>query len=288
MLAEYYFFTGMTLVPDLVPVGSALVPGSACSRIAVNSSIWALVPGLVPVGSGSGVLCFPVQASLAKASAWRNVVNYRLLLLSCEHLWLHQMLQIPTFCMFSEHHGLPKCCKYALHRGLVGGLVPLVFAMGMVCFPAQALFSRTLAPPNAVNNNIRGPGSWLGSAWFRGRPAAYTKGPGPSECCEYARIGAWFLGWFRLVPGPACCMSQGPRIGAWFQGWLRWVPLGSSWFRGRPAAYAKGPGPSECCEYARIGAWFLGWFRLVPLGSGAGLLRIPRALVPANAVNTCV
>ena len=52
ILVEYCEFTSMSLVPDLVPVGCALVPGWSCSKIAVNSSIWALVPGLVPIGSG--------------------------------------------------------------------------------------------------------------------------------------------------------------------------------------------------------------------------------------------
>ena len=52
ILVEYYEFTSMSLVPDLVPVGSVLVPGWPCSEIAVNRSIWALVPELVPIGSG--------------------------------------------------------------------------------------------------------------------------------------------------------------------------------------------------------------------------------------------
>ena len=77
MLAECYFFTGMTLVPDLVPVGSALVPGSACSKIAVNNNIWPwflgwflLVPGLACCVSLRRLL-------LLRALAWRNAVNYR-------------------------------------------------------------------------------------------------------------------------------------------------------------------------------------------------------------------
>ena len=67
MLAECYFFTGMTLVPDLVPVGSALVPGSACSKIAVNNSIWPWFLGwfrLVPVGSGATLLRIPREEAL--------------------------------------------------------------------------------------------------------------------------------------------------------------------------------------------------------------------------------
>ena len=108
------FFTGMTLVPDLVPVGSALVPGSACSKIAVNNNIWALVPGLVPVGSGSGVLCFPVQASLAKS------------------------------------FGLAKCCKLQT----LGGVVTIFGCTKCCKYQHFALSQSIEASPSAVNTRV--------------------------------------------------------------------------------------------------------------------------------------
>ena len=113
MLAECYFFTGMTLVPDLVPVGSALVPGSACSKIAVNNSIWALVPGLVPVGSGSGVLRFPVQASLAKSFGLAKCCELQTRGGVVSIFGFTKCCKYQHVALSPEHDGLPKCCKYA-------------------------------------------------------------------------------------------------------------------------------------------------------------------------------